>query len=62
MEFMNLQAGLHFDPGLIPALRSVLPEVLRIRETFADERGALTDLELDDGFGRAALKSTPSPS
>lgn len=62
MEFMNLQAGLHFDPALIPALRSVLPEVLRIRETFADERGALTDLELDDVSALAALKSTPSPS
>ena len=47
MQYMNAQAGKHFDPTLIPALHAVLPQVVKIRDTFADERGALTDLEID---------------
>lgn len=41
-------AGMHFDPELIPAFRSALPEMRHIRETFADEHGSLIDLDLYD--------------
>ena len=47
LAYMNAQAGKHFDPTLIPALHAVLPQAIKIRETYADERGPLTDLELD---------------
>jgi putative two-component system response regulator len=47
MEFMNAQAGQHFDPALITALCTVLPEVVRVNKRFADELGALTDLTVD---------------
>jgi putative two-component system response regulator len=47
MEFMTAQAGQHFDPAMIAALRAVLPEVVRVKESFADELGALTDLKVE---------------
>ncbi|MGE5489686.1 MAG: two-component system response regulator [Actinomycetota bacterium] len=47
MEFMNAQAGQHFDPDLIKALRSVLPEIVKVKDALADELGALTDLEVE---------------
>jgi len=46
MEYMNAQSGKHFDPTLIVALNSVLPDIVRIRDNFADELGALTDLKV----------------
>jgi len=36
-------AGSHFDPGLIEPFRRALPQMLVIREQFADSRGALDD-------------------
>jgi putative two-component system response regulator len=44
LAYMNAEAGRQFDPALITALLQAMPEVLRIRSAFADERGALTDL------------------
>jgi len=43
MNYMTQQAGKHFDPNLIPSFQKVLPDILKIRETYADERGAVTD-------------------
>jgi len=45
LRMMNQQTGSHFDPALMQAFHKVLPEILRIREIYADENGALTDLE-----------------
>jgi len=45
LELMTAESGRHFDPVLIRALNKALPEILRIKEIFADENGALTDLE-----------------
>jgi putative two-component system response regulator len=45
MAYIDAQAGQHFDPDLIVALNAVLPEIVKVKETFADERGALTDLQ-----------------
>ncbi|UCV22975.1 response regulator [Ferribacterium limneticum] len=45
LQYLYEQSGKHFDPTLIDAFRSALPEVLRIKEIYADEHGALTDLE-----------------
>lgn len=45
LRYFDEQAGLHFDPALVEAFRRALPEILRIREIYADENGALTDLE-----------------
>jgi putative two-component system response regulator len=42
---MHAESGRHFDPRLIDAFNAALPEILRIREVYADENGALTDLE-----------------
>lgn len=38
-------AGAHFDPGLIEPFRRALPQMLKIREQFADDLGALDDTE-----------------
>ncbi len=45
LAYMEGQAGSHFDPGLIDAFKAALPEILRIRDLYADENGSLTDLE-----------------
>ena len=45
LQYLEEQVGRHFDPSLIEAFRRALPEILRIREIYADENGALTDLE-----------------
>ncbi|HEX6733758.1 MAG TPA: two-component system response regulator [Azonexus sp.] len=45
LQHMDNEAGRHFDPQLIAAFRKALPEILRIRDIYADENGALTDLE-----------------
>ncbi len=38
-------AGKHFDPGLMPAFRQALPEMLKIKERYSEENGALPDLD-----------------
>ncbi len=45
LAYMDSQAGIDFDPMLMQAFKAALPEILRIREIYADENGALTDLE-----------------
>ena len=45
LRLMDEQTGKHFDPTLMEAFRKSLPEILRIKEIYADENGALTDLE-----------------
>src|SRR5574343_501332 len=45
LAYMESQAGIHFDPALMQAFKAALPEILRIREIYADENGSLTDLE-----------------
>jgi len=45
LQYFDEQAGRHFDPSLVVAFRKALPEILRIKEIYADENGALTDLE-----------------
>ena len=45
LQYLYEQSGRHFDPTLIDAFRRALPEILRIKEIYADEHGALTDLE-----------------
>jgi len=39
-------AGNHFDPALIAPFKSCLPQILEIRTRYAEENGALTDLDL----------------
>jgi putative two-component system response regulator len=45
LHYLESQSGRHFDPQLIGAFEKAMPEILRIREIYADENGALTDLE-----------------
>jgi len=45
LELMQKQSGLHFDPSLMLAFEKALPEILRVREIYADEFGPLTDVE-----------------
>ena len=46
-RYIEDQAGAYFDPGLIPPFKSVLPEILRLKERFSDSHGALADLDLE---------------
>ncbi|PKO38212.1 MAG: two-component system response regulator [Betaproteobacteria bacterium HGW-Betaproteobacteria-6] len=45
LQYLYEQSGKHFDPQLINAFQLAIPEILRIKEIYADEHGALTDLE-----------------
>jgi putative two-component system response regulator len=45
LQLVNAESGRHFDPQLLEAFRKALPDILRIKEIYADENGALTDLE-----------------
>jgi len=45
LQLMDAESGRHFDPQLLEAFRRALPEILRVKEIYADEYGALTDLE-----------------
>jgi putative two-component system response regulator len=38
-------SGRHFDPGLIAPFKTALPEMLTIRDRYAEERGAVADTE-----------------
>lgn len=51
LQYMFEQAGKHFDPHLIPAFEKALPEILHIREAYADEFGAQTDLVVSSKIG-----------
>ncbi len=46
LSIMDSEDGRQFDPELMQAFRKALPEILRIKDIYADERGALTDLEV----------------
>ena len=46
LKMMDDEDGRHFDPALMQAFRTALPEILRIKDIYADDRGALSDLEL----------------
>ncbi len=45
LKIMEAAIGSHFDPTLMLAFQKALPEILRIKEIYADEHGALTDVE-----------------
>ncbi|PKO71579.1 MAG: two-component system response regulator [Betaproteobacteria bacterium HGW-Betaproteobacteria-14] len=45
LQLVSAESGRHFDPQLLEAFRKALPDILRIKEIYADENGALTDLE-----------------
>ncbi|RIX48324.1 MAG: two-component system response regulator [Rhodocyclales bacterium GT-UBC] len=45
LSLMENDTGRHFDPELMKAFKKALPEILRIKEIYADEFGALTDLD-----------------
>jgi putative two-component system response regulator len=40
-------AGSHFDPGLMAPFKAALPDMLKIKEKYGEEHGALTDSDLD---------------
>ena len=46
LVMMEAEVGRHFDPTLMKAFRKALPDILTIKDMYADEKGALTDLEL----------------
>ena len=45
LRIMEEGVGKHFDPSLMTAFNKALPEILRVKEIYADEFGALTDVE-----------------
>ena len=45
LQYFDEQSGRHFDPTLLVAFKKALPEILGVKEIYADENGALTDLE-----------------
>ncbi len=46
VHLIEENSGTHFDPGLIQPFKAVLPEILKIRDQYTEECGALTDLDL----------------
>ena len=42
---MNAGTGSLFDPKLMTAFNKALPDILKIQQMYADERGPLTDLD-----------------
>lgn len=46
LKIMEAEDARQFDPELMKAFRKALPDILRIKENYADEYGALTDLEM----------------
>ena len=45
MEYMTTQSGRHFEPRLVDALVSILPQILKIQAMYADERGTAQEPE-----------------
>ena len=45
LEMIDEGVGKHFDPDLMPALKAALPEMLEIKAQYAEEHGALPDLD-----------------
>jgi putative two-component system response regulator len=45
LQMINQGAGTHFDPGLIQPFMAALPEILLIKAQYAEENGALPDLD-----------------
>ena len=45
LQMIDEGAGRHFDPGLMVALASALPEMLKVKEQYSEEKGALPDLD-----------------
>ena len=56
LAYIEAQAGAHFDPGLIAPFRRALPQILAIRERFADHHGTL-----EDGAALPADGRLPAP-
>jgi len=42
---IEASAGRHFDPALIAPFKAALPQMLDIRQRYAEENGALPDLD-----------------
>ena len=45
LQWIYEGAGKHFDPGLIQPFKAALPEMLKIKAQYAEENGALPDLD-----------------
>jgi putative two-component system response regulator len=45
VRLIEENAGTHFDPGLLQPFKEMLPEILKIRELYTEDCGALTDLD-----------------
>jgi putative two-component system response regulator len=46
LTILDSEEGKHFDPALVAAFRKALPDILKVKEDYADEKGSLTDLGL----------------
>jgi putative two-component system response regulator len=46
LAHIETSAGQHFDPSLIAPFKAALPQMLAIRSRYAEENGALPDLDL----------------
>ena len=45
METLTTQSGRHFEPRLLDALVTILPEILKIQTMYADELGTVQEME-----------------
>jgi putative two-component system response regulator len=45
LQMIEDGAGKHFDPGLIQPFKAALPDMLKIMAQYAEENGALPDLD-----------------
>ena len=46
LAHIEASAGQHFDPALIAPFKAALPQMLAIQARYAEENGALPDLDL----------------
>ncbi|QEP45047.1 response regulator [Ectothiorhodospiraceae bacterium BW-2] len=54
VELINAEAGEHFDPALIAPFHQVLPQILQVKERYAEGREHLSDTDLT-ADGRTAI-------
>jgi putative two-component system response regulator len=55
VETIQRDSGTHFDPNLVPIFISILPEILKIKERYAEE-----SLDVDRGVALPGKKELPS--
>jgi putative two-component system response regulator len=57
LQMIDEGAGTHFDPALIQPFKTALPDMLLIKAQYAEENGALTDLDFTKPGAMESIQS-----